>query len=109
MMRPASDREIAGVVNGPMVLPRSLTQGVRLELERAFRAPYEVPIVVAVNGVMMTALWWWAPGSWKNSLFSLHGPLAFAMVLAGWMISDVPATNVLGPDARRTRDALDNP
>ena len=57
----------------------------------------------------MTGLWWWAPGSWKNSLFSLHGPLAFALVLGGWMIADVPATNLLGPDPRRTRAALDDP
>ena len=35
---------------------------------------------------------------WKNSLFSLHGPLAFALVVGGWMIADVPATNLLGPD-----------
>jgi len=57
----------------------------------------------------MAGLWWWAPGDWRNSLFSLHGPLAFALVLGGWMIADVPATNLLGPDARRTRAALDDP
>jgi len=57
----------------------------------------------------MSGLWLWAPGSWKNSLFSLHGPLAFAMVLGGWMISDVPATNVLGSDARRMSEVLSDP
>ncbi len=57
----------------------------------------------------MAGLWWWAPGAWKNSLFSLHGPLAFALVLGGWMIADVPATNLAGPDPERMRAALDDP
>jgi len=68
-----------------------------------------VPSVVVVNGLLMAGLWWWAPAAWKNSLFSLHGPLAFALVLGGWMIADVPATNLLGPDPLRTRTALDDP
>jgi len=90
-------------------LPASVFQAVRLEFGRALRAPYVVPSVVVVNGLLMAGLWWWAPGSWKNSLFSLHGPLAFALVLGGWMIADVPATNLLGPDPRRTTAALDDP
>jgi len=94
---------------GPTALPGSMPQALRLEFGRTFRAPYEVPVVVAVNGLLMTGLWLWAPLGWKNALFSLHGPLAFALVLAGWMISDVPATNLLGPDARRMRAALDDP
>ncbi len=92
-----------------VALPPSLVQAVRLEFGRAFRSPYVVPSVVVVNGVLMTGLWLWAPGTWKNSLFSLHGPLAFALVLGGWMIADVPATNLLGPDSERTRAALDDP
>ncbi len=92
-----------------VALPASVIEAVRLEFGRAFRAPYVVPSVVVVNGLLMTGLWWWAPGSWKNSLFSLHGPLAFALVLGGWMLADVPATNLLGPDPRRTRTALDDP
>jgi len=94
---------------GTAALPGSLPQAVRTEFGRAFHAPYEAPIVVAVNGLLMTGLWFLAPTNWKNALFSLHGPLAFAMILAGWMLSDVPATNVLGPDARRVRSALDDP
>ena len=90
-------------------LPTSLARAVRSDLARAVHAPYEVPIVVAVNGLLMTGLWLWAPGNWKNALFSLHGPLAFPLVLGGWMISDVPATNVLGSDAQRTGLALDDP
>ncbi len=68
-----------------------------------------MPIVVAVNGVLMTALWFLLPTHFKNAMFSLHGTLAFAMVLAAWMISDVPATNLLGPDAARILAAIDDP
>ncbi len=92
-----------------VALPASVSQAVRLEFGRALRAPYVLPTVVVVNGLLMAGLWWWAPGAWKNSLFSLHGPLAFALVLGGWMIADVPATNLLGPDPQRTRAALDDP
>jgi hypothetical protein len=90
-------------------LPSSLRQAVRIELGRAFHAPYETPIVVAVNGTLMSGLWFLLPTQWKNALFSVHGTLAFAMVLAGWMFSDVPATNVLGSDARRVLAALNDP
>jgi hypothetical protein len=99
----------AGPDAGPLSLPRSLGTALRVEFGRAFHAPYEVPIVVAVNGILMAGLWFLAPQKWKNALFSLHGPLAFALVLAGWMLSDVPATNVLGPDARRVGASLGDP
>ena len=102
-------RAPVGASSEAVALPGSLLEAVRLEFGRALRAPYVVPSVVAVNGLLMAGLWWWAPGNWKNALFSLHGPLAFALVLGGWMIADVPATNLLGPDARRTRAALDDP
>ena len=95
---------VAAVVTGEDVhvaLPASLLQALRIEFGRALHAPYVLPSVVVVNGLLMTGLWLWAPGSWKNSLFSLHGPLAFALVLGGWMIADVPATNLLGGDPRR--------
>jgi hypothetical protein len=90
-------------------LPATLRQAVRTELGVAFRSPYEVPIAVLVNGALMSSLWFFLPDQWKNALFSLHGSLAFAMVLAGWMISDVAATNVLATDAERMVLALDDP
>jgi hypothetical protein len=90
-------------------LPATLREAVRIEFGRAFHPPYEVPIVVAVNGALMSSLWFFLPPHWKNALFSLHGTLAYAMVLAGWMFSDVPATNVLGSDARRVLASLEDP
>jgi hypothetical protein len=90
-------------------LPATLRQAVGTEFTRAFHSPYEVPIVVAVNGALMSSLWFFLPPDLKNALFSVHGTLAFAMVLAGWMFSDVPATNVLGPDPQRVLASLDHP
>jgi hypothetical protein len=90
-------------------LPTTLRQAVKIELGVALHSPYEIPIAVALNGALMTVLWFFLPDHWKNALFALHGTLAFAMVLAGWMISDVPATNVLALDAERMLRALDDP
>ncbi|WP_319460724.1 hypothetical protein [Micromonospora sp. RTP1Z1] len=77
-----------------------------MELRRALHKPFEVPIIVATNGTTMTLAWFFLPPSLINLLFTFHGPLAFPMVLAGWMYSDVPATNLLGSDARRSSRML---
>ena len=90
-------------------LPTTVRKAVWIEFGRAFHTPYEVPIVVGINGILMASLWFFLPAHWKNALFSVHGTLAFPMVLAGWMLSDVPATNVIGPDARRVLASLDDP
>jgi hypothetical protein len=90
-------------------LPATIRDAVKTELGAALHSPYEIPIAVAFNGALMTILWFFLPSHWKNALFALHGTLAFAMVLAGWMISDVPATNVLALDADRMMHALDDP
>jgi hypothetical protein len=94
---------------GARRMPATLREAVRIEFGRALRPPFETPIVVAVNGTLMVVFWFFAPKEIKNALFSLHGALAFPMVLAGWMFSDVPATNLLGPDAHRAVRALGDP
>jgi hypothetical protein len=90
-------------------LPSSLAQALRIELARSVRAPYEVPGVVFGNGLLMTACWTLLPVSVVDWVFTLHGPIAFAVVLASWMYSDVPATNLLGADPERTIAALPEP
>ena len=60
-----------------------------------------------VNGLLMAGAWFLFPAN--NALFRFHGALAFPMILASWMYSDVPATNVLGSDAARWILALDDP
>jgi hypothetical protein len=87
-------------------VPPHLRAAVRAEFRRAFRSPYEAPIAVVVNGVLMTAAWLLLP---VGLVFERHGALFFPMALAAWMLADVPATNVLGPDRLRAARALDDP
>lgn len=89
-------------------LPTSLTAAVRAELRRAFHPPFETPIVVAVNGALMSSCWFFLPTKLRDQIFTIHGSLAFGLVLAFWMYSDVPATNVLGPDRHRVLAAFDD-
>ena len=90
-------------------LPATLRSAVRQEFARALRSPYETFITVAVNGALMSSAWFFLPKNLKDKVFTLHGTLAFALVLAAWMYSDVPSTNVLGPDATRVQAAIDDP
>jgi hypothetical protein len=90
-------------------LPATLPRAIRVELRRALRPPYETPVVVVGNGLLMTVCWTLLPPSAVDALFSFHGPLAFAMVLAIWMYADVPATNLLGGDPARSTAALADP
>jgi len=90
-------------------LPPTLRAAVRAEFDRAFHDPWEAPIVVAVNGLLMAGAWFFLPLPLQDVLFRLHGALAFPCVLASWMLADVPATNVLGGDAERIGAALDDP
>jgi hypothetical protein len=91
------------------VLPTTLPEAVRAELRRALHPPYETPSVVVGNGLLMAGCWMLLPPDLVALVFTLHGPLAFALVLASWMYSDVPATNLLGSDARRSVEALPDP
>ena len=82
----------------PSVAP-TLRQAVRAEFHRVRQPPFETLITVAVNGALMSSAWFFLPTKLRDAIFTLHGTLAFALVLAAWMYSDVPSTNVLGPDA----------
>ena len=57
----------------------------------------------------MSSAWFFLPAVLRDKLFTVHGTLGFALVLAAWMYSDVPSTNVLGPDAERVVAAIDDP
>jgi len=63
-------------------------------------------LVVVGNAALVLALWFLTPTKWLDVFFSLHGELALPMVLASWMYSDVPATNLLAPDRERSLAAL---
>jgi hypothetical protein len=102
---PRSDRRLWD----ELTLPGSYPDAFRAELGRAFTAPYEAPVVVAVNAALVTVAWLWLPLPLQNFLFSLHGALAFPVVMATWMLADVPATNILGSDPERIVAAIDDP
>ena len=87
-------------------LPQSLRQAVRDEFRIAFRYPYTVLQVIFLNAVLVTLLWYFAPPKVESLVFDIHSPALFTIVLAGWMYSDVPATNVLASDTDRTLPAL---
>ena len=61
------------------------------------------------NALLTTALWFWTPKALLPLFFNVHELFFFPIVLASWMVSDVPATNEFGPDARRILAALDDP
>jgi hypothetical protein len=94
---------------GVPLVPTSYSTAFGAELRRAFTAPFEAPLVVALNAALVTVAWLWFPVPLQHLLFSLHGSLAFPVVMASWMLADVPATNILGSDARRTVAAIDDP
>lgn len=75
------------------------------ELGQVFSSPYQVPVTVVTNAVLMAGAWFLLPRGW---LFTITSPLAFPIVLSSWMYSDVPATNVLAPDRVRVLKALDD-
>ena len=98
-----------GAGAGGTDLPTTLGGAVRQEFARIRRPPFETFVTVGVNGAIMSSAWFFLPTSLRDAVFTLHGSLAFALVLAAWMYSDVPATNVLGPDAARAVAAIDDP
>jgi hypothetical protein len=85
-----------------------LRHALRLELALAFRAPYATLLVLAGNAALVTAAWFGLPTGLQDWLFRYHGALVFPMVLASWMLADVPATNVLASDPARATEALDD-
>jgi len=85
------------------VMPGTFRAALAAEMAQAFSPPYQVPIVVVVNGLLMAGAWFLLPRGW---LFTLQSALAFPVVLSSWMYADVPATNVLAPDRIRVLAAL---
>src|SRR3954454_7578487 len=73
-----------------------LRQAVLSEYRRVITPPWEIPTALVTNGVLMVAAWFLLPPRAHAFLFSLNGPLAFPVILASWMMSDTPATNVMG-------------
>lgn len=86
-----------------------LRQAVGLAYRRAFRPPFEIPAALIGNALLMTAAWFLLPPRAHDWMFSLHGPLAFPVVMASWMLGDTPSTNVAGLETERALAVLDDP
>ena len=99
--------EMLQALTGDPLLPENMRQALRAEAARVFHLPFDTLVTVALNAAIMSSAWFFLPTTVVNELFSLHGSLAFAFVLSSWMYSDVPATNILGPDAIRVLAAID--
>lgn len=73
-----------------------------------FRPPYEVLLVVTLNGSLAAGALV-LPSSLRDLFYRLHRTVGFAIVLATWMIADVTATNLLAADRERFLLAIDDP
>ena len=102
-MKPFRESDVPGEVVAP-----TLRQAVREEFTRIRRPPYSVIWCVLINGFLVTALWFLPVPVIKDIVFSLHKTFWFPIVLASWLISDVPSTNELAPDRWRVLAALDD-
>ncbi len=87
-------------------LPKSLPEAVREEFGRAFHDPFEAPICIGINVVLIALGWWLLPAFITHWIFGYYGAHALPLTLLSWMVADVPATNVIGSDARRMAVAL---
>ena len=91
------------------LLPTSLRDAIRIEYARTFAWPYETLITLSVNAILVIVGWFFMPPVIEELMFTNHRPMAFAVVMAVWMYSDVPSTNQPGSDATRFLAALDDP
>lgn len=85
---------------------RPFREDLRAELGRFLRRPGDDLLTVVVNALLVCGGWLVLPPAAKQWLFTLQGPLAFAVVLEAWMMSDTPSTNMLGNDAERALASL---
>src|SRR4051794_25460675 len=75
-----------------------LRTAVRAERARMQAHPQDELLTIGINALLVCLAWFLLPTETKNSVFPLHGPLAFPLVLVAWMLADTPATNVLAKD-----------
>jgi hypothetical protein len=58
--------------------------------------------------VLVTLAWFLVPPTVDDWLFGRHGPLAFPVVVASWMLGDTSSTNVAGLETTRAPSVLEN-
>lgn len=101
---------MAGVPFAVSLRPGAFAADVGAELSRLFRAPRAELGVIAFNAVIVAVGWFVLPAGLKDWLFDkVPGPIAFAIVLETWLLSDVTSTNVFGHDVDAALAALHRP
>jgi hypothetical protein len=88
--------------------PLTLLSATRQEYARLFQSPWTDLGVIIGNAALMCGAWFLVPPGLQSWLFSLHGAVAFPLVLEMWMLADTPATNVLAADASAALSVLDD-
>lgn len=66
------------------------------EVRRSFEGVNSTFLILAFNGLLAAALWFGLPSGLKSWLFTPSSPFALPIIIASWMVADVPATNVFG-------------
>jgi hypothetical protein len=84
----------------------SFPVNLRREYGRLFAPPYEDLLTITGNAALVCIFWFLIPASVRDGMFTLPASLAFAVVLESWMLSDVPATNMLAKDPGRSSALL---
>jgi len=82
---------------------------VKAEYRRILTERRDDLIAVSFNAVLVAICWYLLPDKITNWLFTLHGALAFPLIMEMWMLGDTPATNVAGRDAVRAVAQLHDP
>jgi hypothetical protein len=82
---------------------------VKAEYRRILTERRDDLIAVSFNAVLVAICWYLLPTDIVNWLFTLHGALAFPLIMEMWMLGDTPATNVVGRDAVRAVSQLNDP
>ncbi|MFL6112501.1 MAG: hypothetical protein ACJ786_14270 [Catenulispora sp.] len=71
--------------------------------------PQDELLTIGINALLVCLAWFLLPTETKDSVFPLHGPFAFPLVLVAWMLADTPATNVLAKDPELALRTLTRP
>ena len=87
-------------------LPEDLRAAFFEEIRRTFVYPYGTLLCLVGNAILVAVLWFFLPINLYDLFFNVHGIFFFPIVLASWMVSDVPATNECATDSIRMAAAL---
>jgi hypothetical protein len=89
--------------------PDSFAAALRREVRRSVDGINSTALILAFNGCLAAGMFFWLPPALRNLTFTSTSIFALPVVIASWMLADVPATNVFGNDAVVMRRALDDP